>query len=76
MQHFTPLITSILESQHPVIDTSGNQDLHNNQLIKSIASAYCFIRISTCTKKVTERSLCKLITKRSKLHKTILFYNI
>jgi len=67
---------SLFKPRHPVTDTAGMEELHEIQLIKAITSSHIFIRISTYNKNMTERILGKLVTKRSKLYKTILFYNI
>lgn len=62
--------------EHPVIDNTGDEDLHEIQIVNLIASKYIKLRALTYCKKMTQRYLKDRGTSRSKLHKTILFYHV
>ena len=71
-----PKIKQLFIPEHPLLDNTGSEDLHEIQIIKVIAMKYIKLRILTHCKKMTERHLKDRGTSRAKLHKTILFNHV
>jgi len=76
IQTLLPNIKKMFTPEHPVTDNTGDENLHEFQIIKIIATKYIKLRSFAYCKKMTERHLKNRGTSRSKLHKTILFYHV
>lgn len=76
IQKLLPKIKEMFSPKHPIVDSTGSEDLHEIQMIKIISSKYIKLRTLTYCKKMTERHLKDKGTSRAKLHKTILFYHV
>ena len=75
-QNFSNTMLQLFEPPHPVLESDGFEELHELQILKSIADVYANIRIVTYVKKATERQLGARLHLRQKLHKNILFANV